>query len=665
MQKLDFNKFNAGTLFLIRTPEHFPAGYAAESFRDMKENLHLDYAAWLETWNCMDGIIWQHPDYPRSSYWQGCDRDPLEETFLAADEVDMAFLPEAGVMHDSFMLANPDAMLQNPDGTIARYGRVGLVPACPLTADFFIAKYEALIEKYGHHPSFKGICMPAENGARLSYDRYTRDAYYREFGCQLPAVEQWSKSTILTRQICTFTENLFLEMYRKLARHLKSKYALPLMHYPQSKVSAVSFHEPNEYYPTRNLELIEQVSEIDLLNLQLHPPLGDNPRQFKLELELLESIARRPFVADTHFYHETNAGKLPDLVPKRFADWILGTLTPYGVSFFCYGFMAEKLPLWKAEINENVKVASCYADDDAVMTRRKSVKKAMDFAELLSPYLSEKKHTAQCAVFYRESVDEAYRYGSYYREHLFGLYEAIQSAAMPLVFTGEIPANGDEIKLLIFDAVKEITAEDGEKLRNYLKNGGQIILVGKCAAELYDICGFTVVETDGEYVTASGDDKWLFYVPVDAVKLTADGENLYSYNSGAGAVVRNGRSLFIGAGCAVSDFSNMRQYGMVNLWKYILRRCNADSGVKLYVPYLHRYNEHEYLSCDIYCNDKKDELLLFIRNFGVEANVASLNWQLPENFTVKEVICDGRNIDWKNGEPLPGFEYFTLLSAGK
>lgn len=663
MRKLDFKKFNTGTLFLIRTPEHFPAGYAAESFRDMKENLHLDYAAWLETWNCMDGIIWQHPDYPRSSYWQGCDRDPLEETFLAADENGMAFLPEAGVMHDAFMKDHPEAMLHLADGRVVRYGRVGLVPACPLTADYFIAKYEALIGKYGDHPSFQAICMPAENGARLSYDRFTAEAYRRQFGCELPPESQWRSSTLLSRQIYAFTENLFLEMYRKLARHLKSKYGLPLMHYPQSKVSAISFHEPNEFYPTRNLELISEVKEIDLLNLQLHPPLGDNPRQFKLELELLESISACPFAADTHFYHETNAGKLPDLVPKRFADWILGTLTPYGVSFFCYGFMAEKLPLWKAEINEKVKVASCYADDEAVASRRKSVKKAMDFAELLRPQLTGSTHHAACAVFYRESVDEAYRFGSYYREHLFGVYEAIQSAAMPMIFTGNIPENGDEIKVLIFDAVKEINAEDGEKLRHYLKCGGQVILIGRCAAELYEICGFQVSETSAEYVTAAGKSQWLFYVPVDAVKLTANGEALYTYNTGAGAVLRNGRSWFIGAGCAVSDFSNMRQYGMVNLWKDILRQCHADSGVKLHAPYLQRYNEHEYLSCDIY--EKADKKMLFIRNFGVEASVKSLSWQLPENFTASKAVVDGKVVAWENGGSLPPFEYFALITAEK
>ena len=86
-------------------------------------------------------------------------------------------------------------------------------------------------------------------------------------------------------------------------------------------------------------KIMNKAKEIDLLNLQLHPPLGNQPRQFKMELELLESITDKAFVSDMHFYHENNAGKLPDLAPKRSADWILSTLSPYGTSFFCYGFI--------------------------------------------------------------------------------------------------------------------------------------------------------------------------------------------------------------------------------------------------------------------------------------------------------------------------------------
>ena len=174
---LDFTKFNTGTLFLVRTPEVFPAGYADKSFEDMKHNLHFDYAALLETWNCTDGVLWKSDKFPRSSYWKDETRDPIEECFLAADKYDMAFLPEAGMMDEAFMLEHKDGMGTFFDGTTYRYGRVGLAPACPYTLDYLVEKYDALYEKFGHHKSFKGFCMPAENGASISYDKYTKEAW--------------------------------------------------------------------------------------------------------------------------------------------------------------------------------------------------------------------------------------------------------------------------------------------------------------------------------------------------------------------------------------------------------------------------------------------------------------------------------------------------------
>ncbi len=128
---LNFKKFNSGTLFLVRTPDVFPVGYADECFRDMKENLHFDYAALLETWNCVDGTVWISDKFPRSSYWHGEERDPLEECFTAADKYGMAFLHEAGMMDDAFMHAHEDGMRTDENGKHYRYGRIGLVPSCP------------------------------------------------------------------------------------------------------------------------------------------------------------------------------------------------------------------------------------------------------------------------------------------------------------------------------------------------------------------------------------------------------------------------------------------------------------------------------------------------------------------------------------------------------
>ena len=231
----------------------------------------------------------------------------------------------------------------------------------------------------------------AENSTCLSYDRYTEKAWREFSGRALPTPEELAESEALERETYRFLEEEYLRLFRKLARHIKQKYGLPLMHYPISKISTVSHFEPNTYAAARNLEVITKVDEIDLFNLQLHPPLGDHPGQFKMELELLEALTDKPCVADTHWYHECNAGKLPELNSKRYIDWILSTLTPHGISFFCYGFMAEKLPLWKVELNPGAKVFNCYANDDEVAIRRKAVLRGMDFVETLRPLLENMK----------------------------------------------------------------------------------------------------------------------------------------------------------------------------------------------------------------------------------------------------------------------------------
>ncbi|MBQ9769628.1 MAG: hypothetical protein IJW27_05430, partial [Clostridia bacterium] len=205
--KLNFSDFNTGSLFLVRTPDVFPEGYAEKSFKDMKENLHFDFASWLETWNCADGVLWKSDKFPRSSYWKNEERDPIEECFSAADKYGMAFLPEAGMMHEEFMLAHKEGMQTDYFGNVRRYGRIGLAPSCPHTLSYFIEKYDAMIEKFLHHPSFKGVCMPAENGIYLTYDKYTRDAYRAAFGTELPDPEEIASSSVLENQVFRFLED--------------------------------------------------------------------------------------------------------------------------------------------------------------------------------------------------------------------------------------------------------------------------------------------------------------------------------------------------------------------------------------------------------------------------------------------------------------------------
>ena len=340
---LDFSRFNTGTLFLVRTPDVFPVGYANECFSDMKK-LHFNFAALLETWNCMDGIVWKNNQYPRSSFWKNEERDPIEECFLAADKYDMAFLPEAGVMHEQYMLENKEGMLTSYDGKVSRYSRIGLVPTCPKALQYFINKYDALYETYGHHPSFQGFCLPCENLIDISYDKYSTELWQSIYGTKLPTPEEISSDEETEKKVIKFFEDAFIAMYEKLAKHLKKKYGLPLMHYPVDKISSNSFFQPTYVSTNDNLTLMAKIKELDMLNLQLHPPLNPNPYFFKFEAEfLMANSCGRNCMADTHFYHEFGAGRLPDTTPKRIVDNILSTLTPYGISFFCYGFMAEKL----------------------------------------------------------------------------------------------------------------------------------------------------------------------------------------------------------------------------------------------------------------------------------------------------------------------------------
>ena len=663
---LDFRRYTLGTLFLIRTPETFPEGYAEQAFADMRR-LHLEYAAWLETWNCFDGIIWKHPDYPRSSYWKDCDRDPLEETFCAADRNGIAFLPECGVICDDFMEAHRDAMHRTYEGMVYRGGRAGLVPAAEVTADYLIAKYDALIGKFGSHPSFRGLCMPAENRGYLTYDPHTEKAWRRATGTPMPSPAELYGNPALLDRMNAFLEETFLTMYRRIARHLRQKYDLPLMHYPLSKVSALSHHEPNVCYPDRNLEAIAQVGEIDLLNLQLHPPLGNHPRQFKLEIELLEGLTDKPCVADTHWYHEFNAGKLPDLAPKRSVDWILSTLTPWGISFFCYGFMAAELPLWKKELNPGAPVFDCYADPEVTALRRREIERGMEFAERLRPYLDGTRHTAAAAIFYRETLDHGYQFGNYYREHLFSCYEGIQAAAVPLCVTREIPASPEAIRCLIFDAVKEFSDADANRLRAYLAAGGRAVVVGKCAPELYAACGLSVRACAGEFVTAGSEasDRWSFSIPVDSEKLTAEGETLFCYNRGDGAVVRRGNVVFVGCWSAVSRFEDFRQRGIVKAWRRIFRELDALGGVDFSGDHRGAAGDHEYISCDIFADEKRGRRVLLIRNFGVEALSSRLAWELPAGYEVRSALADGCAFRRDGDGELPPFSYFILLEAAR
>ena len=665
---LDFKKFNTGTLFLVRTPEVFPVGYADESFADMKNNLHFDYAALLETWNCTDGIVWKSDKFPRSSFWKGEERDPIEECFIAADKYDMAFLPEAGMMHDAFMLANADAMTTDFNGKTKRYGRIGLVPSCPTTLEYLVEKYDTLLGKFGHHPSCKGVCLPCENAVDISYDKYTREAYRQEFGTKMPSPEELIANPVLDKQVMYFLEDCFLKMYRKLAQHIKQKYNLPLMHYPIDAISAASFCQPSSVLRSRNIKVMTQVKELDLLNMQLHPPLFPNPYFFKLETEYLMANSEEiPCVADTHFYHEGAAGRMPDMTPKRFVDSILSTVTPNGISFFCYGFMAEKLPLWKKELNPGAPVYRAYSNPQTLAARREMCVKSMDFVEKLRPMLEYTKQAADCAIYYPEEMNLDYMYSSYTTEHIFGLHELLNATTIPTKVIAMIPTTPQEQKALIMDSVRSISEEDAQKLEKYLQNGGKLILLGKCCERIEKIAGVNVVLTDSSMIQSPESvayNHFLLRMPVDGKHYTeTNGNPIIYYDNGKPAATKNGNVIYFGASDAVGRFSQYREFRLVEFWRKLLTEEKLDSGVSFHNIYVNRKDGHQFTSCDIFKNEEK--ALLFVRNFGIEHNHSTLEWELPENMKVVKALIDGEEFAFENGKELPIFEHFIAVYAEK
>ena len=663
---LNFKKFNTGTLFLVRTPEVFPVGYADKCFKDMKENLHFDYAALLETWNCRDGIVWKSEKFPRSSFWEGEERDPLEECFLAADKYGMAFLPEAGMMDEGFMLAHKEGMRTDENGNLSRYGRIGLVPSCPTTLEYLINKYDTLLEKFGHHPSCQGVCLPGENGIDISYDRFTREAYQKKFGRDLPSTEEMRSCKELEDATMRFLEDQFLNMYRALAIHIKEKYGLPLMHYPLDVISAASFMQPASICSARNISVMTIVRELDLLNMQLHPPVFPNPYFFKMETEyLMANSDGIPCMADTHFYHEGAAGRVPDMTPKRNIDSILSTLTPYGISFFCYGFMAEELPLWKKELNPKAPVYRAYGEKHTLAARREACLTAMNYVEMLRPLMEDTHHSADCAIYYPEELNNDYLYSSYSTEHIFGLHELLNAASIPTKIVAKVPSSAGEQKALIMDSVKSIPSSDQENLKKYLASGGRLILIGKCCDAIEEIAGIHSEATNAKVVRSPKSryyNKCLFRLPVDGKHYAETlGEPILRYETEEAAISKKGNVIFFGPADAVGRYSMYRDFNLTVFFRNLLHDEELDSGVKFSNCYTGRDDGHQFTSCDIYENE--DKKLLLIRNFGVEHYHAKVDWKLPEGMKVTKAFADGVDFDYEPNKDFPIFEHFVAIFA--
>ncbi|MBQ9768601.1 MAG: hypothetical protein IJW27_00195, partial [Clostridia bacterium] len=396
--------------------------------------------------------------------------------------------------------------------------------------------------------------------------------------------------------------------------------------------------------------------------------LFPNPYFFKLETEyLMANSDNIPCMADTHFYHEMAAGRLPDTTPKRVVDNILSTLTPYGISFFCYGLMAEELPLWKKGLKPGVPVCKAYDEPNTLKARRDMCIKSMDFVEKLRPMMENTKHTADCAIYFPEELNIEYMYSSYATEHIFGLHELFNAAAVPLKITASIPQSAKAQKMLIMDSVRRLSDTDTRKLKNYLASGGKLLLIGKCCKEIEDIAGVNTVLSDARLIQSPYSPE---YNRME-IKLPLDGKHYYEtigkpilcYEDGTAAITEKENVLFFGAADQIGRFSQYRDFRLVTWLKEYLEKNALNTGVKFNNTYVGAKDRHQFVSCDIYENDNKK--LLFVRNFGVEHHYSTLSWDLPEDFKIVKALADDNEFTFESGKNLPMFEHFIAIYAEK
>jgi len=673
-----FDGFKIGTLFLIRTPETFSANYAERALADMAE-LGIDYISWLETWNCTDGIIWKSDAFPRSSYWKGESRDPLEETFAAAAKNGIAFFPEAGYMHQVFFDSHPAAWCHDHnDNPAHRYSRIGLVPDAPETLDYFIMKYETLIEKYQHYDSLKGVCLPSENSIHLSYDQYTQEAYKKIFSCKLPTPEEIESSQTLYENWQEFSIDRLVNFFTQLGHHIKAKYSLSLMHYPLGLLSGSCHFQPTSYArPSKQLSALMKVKDTDLFNIQIHPTLDDNPYYFKAESEIIQELCGdRKCISDTHFYHEFCDGELPSATPKRFKDWTLSTLTPSGISYFSYGFFAPELPLWKDEINPGAPVYNGYSLPETVGARRKGTQEALLLSKQLGRFIKNSRHEAECAIYYNEKIRFDYPHSSYEKEHLFGLYEVFQAAAIPVTFAATIPEPSSKIKLLLLHYVRNLSAGSIAKLNIYMAGGGNVLLSGVIPSELQNVFKLNINQTSAHYVkkttAANTGSDLMFSCPLDTLKFNeTSGKPLAFWSDNSPAVteksIGKGKLIYIGASSAFSIFSHHRNTPLINFFKSLIIQLNEVLEVELKCRYRLK-NYHRYLSTDIYRKKNENNAVLIIRNFGVEAKNVMIKWHIADAKQV-EIFTDGQQLasyNWENNTlsvTIPVIEDIAFISA--
>jgi hypothetical protein len=105
----------------------------------------------------------------------------------------------------------------------------------------------------------------------------------------------------------------------------------------------------------------------------------------------------------------------------------------------------------------------------------------------------------------------------------------LNATGVPVCVTAEIPIMPDEYKALIMDSVRVISTEEAQRLDSYLKNGGKLIVIGKCCEAIENIAGIKVKESNAHVVVSPQSTYYnhcLFRLPCDGKHYAEENGNL-------------------------------------------------------------------------------------------------------------------------------------------
>ena len=119
--------------------------------------------------------------------------------------------------------------------------------------------------------------------------------------------------------------------------------------------------------------------------------------------------------------------------------------------------------------------------------------------------------------------------------------------------------------------------------------------------------------------------------------------------------------LYIGLSDEIGRFSLYRDFSLAGWVKEFFTKEELNTSVEFHNSYVGMSDRPQFTSCDVY--EGREKKLLLIRNYGVEQNISSVEWDIPENMKITRAISDGKAFDFENGKALPLFEHFVAILA--